>query len=411
MYVESLFPNIYIFNPTCEYAVANGIESWQPNRILQKMEFDLSALPMYFAKSNDFVVVNQIPSDKFLETLNQFQVVIPQFVLKDKIHNPDFINLPKDKLLPWGWSPAMHKYLALLKPSCSDEFKQSSVFHWLTEHRDLYSRKFALQILKQLSSKLNSGFIIPQQSIAKVCTTQNEIEKLVQEWGNLMVKAPWSSSGRGLQPITKTPIHTKVWEKLLAIIRTQGYVLVEPLLNKVLDYAFEFKLQKGEVEFLGISHFTTNNKGQYEGNYLNGLPGNLDKRIVEFADFTIKEIRSPLIKTIENSDLAKLYEGIFGVDVLIYSDENNELEINPCLEINLRHNMGILSLEIEKLILPNKKGMFRTFYQPGKSFFQFKKEMEIQHPLIVTTHKIESGFLALTEALETTQFGTYVLIQ
>jgi hypothetical protein len=260
------FPNIFIYNPTCEYAIANGKESWQPNRTLQKMESDLSVLPIYFAGKGDYILVDRIPSSKFIEQLSALQIAIPEFVPKSEIKNQEFINEPKNKLLPWGWSPVIHRFLNPLKPSCSDEFKQSPVFNWLPEHRNLYSRKFALDILKKLIAEINSEYFIPEQFLPKICTTRNEIEIAHQKLENLMVKSPWSSSGRGLQPITTKPVHPKVWEKLMAVINDQGFVVVEPLLNKILDFAFEFKLEKSKVEFLGISYFTTDKKCQYQGN-------------------------------------------------------------------------------------------------------------------------------------------------
>ena len=127
-----------------------------------------------------------------------------------------------------------------------------------------------------------------------------------------MIKAPWSSSGRGLQPITKTPVHPKVWEKVMGIVKEQGFAIAEPLLNKALDLALLFELKRGKVETLGTSYFFTNNKGQYEGNYLNGLPDTIDKLIVDFTDFIVEEIRQPIIAAIENSEMATFYEGVFG---------------------------------------------------------------------------------------------------
>jgi hypothetical protein len=409
--MTNLYPDIYYFNPTCEYAVANGSANWQPTRLLQKMEFDLSVLPLYFAKKNDFVLVCNIPSEEYIESLKQIGIAIPNFILKtDATNNPDFIRLTKNKLLPWGWSPSSHKFLSPFKQSCSPEFQQSPVFNWKPEHRQITSRKFALEILNKLQVILKADYILPVKFFPKVCNTQNDFENAIQQWGNLMIKAPWSSSGRGLQPITKTPVHPKVREKIMGIVKEQDYAIAEPYLNKVLDLAFQFELKKGKAEFLGISNFCTNKKGQYEGNYLNGLPLNMEKRILEFAGFVIREIRQPLINAIETSEMAIFYEGFFGVDTLIYTDENNVLKINPCLEINVRYTMGMLSLLLEKLIYQNKQAVYRTYYQPGTSFNTFKNDMEKKYPLKIIENKISSGFFALSEAAEDSLFGTYLLV-
>jgi hypothetical protein len=401
--------NTFLFNPTCEYAIANGSPNWQPNRLLQKMESDLSTLPQFFTGKNDFVLVDKMPSSGFIENLQRASMEIPNFILKNEANcNQQFIQLPKNKLLPWGWSPAAHQFLLPLKQSCSSEFRQSPVFNWKQEHREITSRKFAIDILKQVSISMNADYLLPPELTPKICITQTDFENAIRQWGKIMVKAPWSSSGRGLQPVTKTPVHPKVWEKIMGIVKEQGFAISEPYLNKVLDLAFLFELKKGKVEFLGISNFCTNKKGQYEGNYINGLPVNTEKEIVEFTNIVEHEIREPLIKAIETSKMTVFYEGVFGVDTLIYSDEKAKLRINPCLEINVRHTMGLLSLQLEKLIQPSKKGMFRIFYQPGVSFYTFNKEMKKKHPLKISEGKIESGFFAITEAVEDTLFGAYL---
>jgi hypothetical protein len=403
--------NIYLFNPTCEFAIANGSPNWQPNSLLQKMESDLSALPLFFSGKNDFVMVDKMPSTKLIENLKQTGVEPPNFILKTELNsNRQFIQQPKNKLLPWGWSPAAHQLLFPLKQSCSSEFCQSPVFNWKPEHREITSRKFASEVLINVCNATNADYLLPEALYPKICITQTDFENAVRQWGKIMVKAPWSSSGRGLQPITKTPVHQKVWEKIMGIVKDQGYAIAEPYLNKVLDRAFLFELKKGKVRFLGISNFIANKKGQYEGNYINGLPVKTNKSIVEFANIAEREIRGPLIKVIENSKMAVFYEGVFGVDTLIYTDETGKLKINPCLEINVRHTMGLLSLQLEKLIKPAKNGMFKIFYQPGVSFYTFKKEMEKEYPLKISHSRIESGFLALTEAAEDTLFGAYLLV-
>jgi len=403
--------DIYLFNPTCEYSIANGNANWQPNKILQKMESDLSSLPLFFAKANDYVLVDKIPSQEFVATLKKVGFPIPNFILKnDAIKNQDLINLSKNKLLPWGWSPSVHKLLSPFKESCSFEYKHSPVFQWELVHREITSRKFAINILKQLQSTIKADYILPSELTPKICYTQNDFESAIQQWGNVMIKAPWSSSGRGLQPITKTPVHQKVWEKINGIVKEQGYAIAEPYLNKILDIALLFKLKKGKTEFLGISNFCTDKKGQYLGNYLNGLPATLEKRTSEFAEFIIQEIREPLIKVIETSELTQNYEGMFGVDTLIYTDKNNSLKINPCLEINVRHTMGLLALRLEKFISQNKQGMYRTFFQPGTSFYTFSKDMKNKHPLKIRENKIDSGFFALTETDADSQFGAYILV-
>jgi hypothetical protein len=409
--MKNLLPDIYIFNPTCEYAIANGNASWHPNKILQKMESDLSAIQMFLAKPKDVVLVDRIPSDSFISSLKDLGFSPPQFVLKNEAKSSkNFLALKKGQLLPWGWSPAAHKTLSNFKQNCSVEFKSSPVFNWQPEYKSLYSKRSASEILKDIIENYPNEHYISSEQLTTVCATQAEIEIQLQKWGKLMIKAPWSSSGRGLQPITKTPVHEKVWEKILAMIKDQGFVIVEPYLNKVLDLAFQFELKKGKVSFLGFSNFSTDYKGQYNGNSLNGLPWKLDQGVLDFAHSIPAKIIPTLIKIIESNKLSEFYEGYFGVDTLIFRNENNRLSINPCLEINVRQNMGLLALQFEKIVDENMQGVYRTFFQPNKTFFQFKKEMEEKNPLVLTNGKIKSGFVSLTEAQKDTLFGAYLLV-
>lgn len=404
-------PDIYLFNPTCEYAVANGHASWQPNRLLQKMEDDLGTLPLFFARPEDVILVKTLPSEEFLESLKKIEIKPPRFVLTNDISkkNP-FINEPVNRLLPWGWSPAAHRLLGPLKDFCAEEFKKSPVFNWKPEYREIYSKKFALEILKKILSKLPPEKVLSPHLLPQVCTSKAELEEQIRRWGKIMVKAPWSSSGRGLQRVTKMPVVEKVWEKLLGMVSEQGYAIAEPLLDKVLDIALQFEIYQGKTNYLGISRFSTDEKGQYQGNNLNGWPDDLNTQILQFAESLPDLVLKPLINALETSLLAKYYEGNFGVDMLIFRDNDGNLRVNPCLEINVRLNMGLLSLHIEKLVSPGKKGIFRTFFQPGTSFMEFKKRMETSYPLKALNGKIESGFFALTPAPDDSKFGAFLLV-
>jgi hypothetical protein len=409
--MEPDHPDTYYFNPTCEYAVGNGQPSWQPNLLLQKMEEDLGALPFYFARRKDVVLVKRMPPVQFIRRMEDIGLEISEFFPVQEIgRNKAFAGRPKDRLLPWGWSPAAHRLLEPLKPSCSTEFLKSPVAKWKYEYRDLYSRKLARDILISLLKDLPSEFMIQNHMLPEVCTSAEQIEELHSRWGKIMVKAPWSSSGRGLQPLTKTPVAPKVREKLQGIINDQAYAMAEPLLNKQLDMALQFELNNGKVKYLGVSRFFTDRKGRYEGNYLNGWPSEINSAVVKFAEKMLQLLPGTIAAVIEASKLAKSYEGNFGVDTLIFTDTEGTLRINPCLELNLRLTMGLLSLRLEKMIVPGKKGVYKTWYHSEKSYLHFVQEMEQKYPLVFNGTLIESGFFPLLPVDEGTLFGAYIFV-
>jgi len=409
--MEPGLSDIYFFNPTCEYAVGNGQPSWQPNLLLQKMEEDLGALPLYFASQKDVVLVHKVPPVQYISRMEDIGLKVPElFPVQEAGRNKTFAGRPKNRLLPWGWSPAAHRLLEPLKLSCSAEFLESPVAEWKSGYRDLYSRKLARDILISLLPELPSEIMIQNHMLPEVCTSVEQIEELQSRWGKIMVKAPWSSSGRGLQPLTKIPLVPKVREKLQGIINDQGYAMAEPYLNKQLDMAFQFELKKGKVQYLGISRFFTDRKGRYEGNYLNGWPSGINSAVVKFADLMCQLLPGPLAAVIEAGKLAKSYEGNFGVDTLIYTDTEGTLRINPCLELNLRLTMGLLSLRLGKMMVPGKKGIYKIWYHAEKSYLHFVQEMEQKYPLVLSGTLIESGFFPLLPVDEGTLFGAYIFV-
>lgn len=403
--------NIYLFNPTCEYATANGNSSWQPNKLLTKMEEDMATLPLFFAKADDIVLVKQIPPAGYTESLRLIGINPPHFYLLNSLSdNTGPVTKTAGWLLPWGWSPSAHRILSPLKQYCSEDFLNSPVSQWSSENRELYSKKFAVEVQKVIISKLPREIMPSKYLEPAICSREDEIMSLVQKWGKLIIKAPWSTSGRGIQPITKLPVVRKVWEKINGMIKQQGYVIVEPLLDKKSDMALQFKISGGKITYLGISRFFTDRKGQYQGNFLNGWPDHSDRETAFFVDSLPSVLTGPVIETLEASGLGKLYEGHFGVDTLIFCMDNHRLKVNPCLEINFRYNMGLLSLTLEKFIKSDKQGTFRIFYEKSKSFYDFTKEMETRFPLKLKNKKIESGFFPLTPATEKSKFGAYMLV-
>ncbi|VAW20035.1 hypothetical protein MNBD_BACTEROID01-698 [hydrothermal vent metagenome] len=407
-----MLPDVYLFNPTCEYAVANGTVSWQPNRLLQQMEAGLGTLPLFFACQNDYVLVKRLPSKSFIQSLKQIGITPPVFLqLGQALSDNDFLRSPKRRLLPWGWSPATHHLLNPLKNSCSAEFLSSPVSTWKPAYKELYSKIKAAEVLSRLLSILPEEFMLPRQYTPEKCFDLAKVELLLTKWGKIMVKAPWSSAGRGLQPVTCSPLHPSVSNRIRGLIREQGAVVVEPLFDKVFDFAFQFSIQQGEITYLGTDLFQTDEKGRYKGNYLNNFPYDTDSLISGLIDEAIKSVPPGLKTALKSNSFAANYEGFLGVDAMIYRDNKKQLRIHPCLEINLRYNMGLLAFKLNNFIAPEKKGMFKTYYRPNKSFKQFSDIMMQEYPLNISNHKIKKGYFPITDVSPEALFGAFILVE
>ena len=144
-------PDIYLFNPTCELATANGSTNFMASAQLRRFENELSTLPWIFARQEDIILTDRISSQQFTESLETAGFTLPSFrPIGSFLTDPAFLSVEKGYLFPWGWSPSAHKLLSPLKSGCCTEFLSSPNAEWRNIHRELYSRKSALKILKSI---------------------------------------------------------------------------------------------------------------------------------------------------------------------------------------------------------------------------------------------------------------------
>jgi hypothetical protein len=397
--------DVFNFNPTCELAVANGSFSYMPPRLLREFEQDCSVLPFVFGKSGDFVLTEKIPSKEFILKLTDAGFELPIFCSHKELISGKTETF--GSILPWGWSPATHFYLKDLKEKCSPEFRESPVFSWKEEHKTLFERITSLYFLADFLEQNPFDFFSDRELIGNKVTTIEGIEELLNNQFPLVLKAPMSSSGRGIQIIRKQTLNTSNRQWISGILNQQKYLIAEPFLNKVMDFSFQFKISNDEPEYLGYSVFETNSNGQYQCTYIHpetersGISGiNLEMKT------KIGTTALLLKKALKDSVYAKLHRGFLGIDAMIYRTMEG-LKIQPCIEINSRMNMGILTAQIEKKTHDDSSGKFALFYGSRGEFKRFADNMTLEHPLKISNGKLSSGFVSLVEPDAATQFGAY----
>jgi hypothetical protein len=87
---------------------------------------------------------------------------------------------------------------------------------------------------------------------------------------------------------------------------------------------------------------------------------------------------------------------------------NNQLSIQPCIEVNSRINMGILSKFLEDKLSRKAKGKFELFYGKRGDFKSFVENKLKDNPLQFQDGKLISGFLPLIEPASYKKFGAYL---
>ena len=399
--------NIYYFNPTCELAVANGSFSYQPPLLLQEMERDLSILPFAFCSENDFVLTENPPSSNFLHKLKIAGFALPRFCSLAELET-----LPDGSfaaIYPWGWSQAAHFKLKNLKEKCTDKFKGSPVFSWNDKHKLLFERSTSLDFLYGLQANNPPDWFIKKEMIGSKATNCEEIELHLKIHSRLVLKAPMSSSGRGIQIIRNAKLNTSNKQWISGVLKQQSYLIAEPYLEKLIDLSFQFRLlSDSKIKYLGFSVFETNSNGQYRGTFIHPdlkkiLPDENTSELMEMIGITSDVISSAL----ENSNYANWHRGFLGVDAMIFKHQKSLL-MQPCIEINSRMNMGVLSMFLEEQIHPDATGKFELFYGKTGDFETYAlNQTQLKQPKF-WEGKLYSGFLPLIEPNEQNKFGAYI---
>ena len=326
---------LHVFNPDNDMALANGSPGYTPPANIQRMMEHTALLPTRWAKPGDGVWVQDrvwIVEEPAPKTEDWSESVEP-----GKGH---WVSLSAcvdevSEVRPWGWSPAICHRLRVV--GIPDRFLPTAA--QLETLRKLSGRQQAVCLLRQLQP-LHPNYV--GESV--YCTSEEAVRQALSRWPRTILKAPWSSSGKGIRYGQGGQEDTlRGWYQ--RILSQQGAVVVEPLYDKLHDFAMEFWSDGvGMVTYRGLSLFTTHSNGAYKGNLL-WDEGRKNAWMVErlnemdIPPVVLDSLRADL-ETRLSALVGRAYRGPLGVDMMLVKDGF----IHPCVEINLRMTMGFAAI-------------------------------------------------------------------
>ncbi len=359
-------------------ALANHRVNYQPPASAVQMARDLALLPSWIAEEGDVVC--------------DFQAPVPE--------------VEKYQVKPWGWDLLVYRMLLQWDSKVKLPSRE-----YIDGIRLLSSRTLAVSTLKELRDS-SPGFY---EGESFLCTSLEEIQDLLVRYPDVIMKQLWSSSGKGLKPICgKFDVPLQNWCK--RSIQMQGGVVLEPRYERILDFALEFVSDgEGHVSFNSYSVFLTNDHGQYSGNLLD-TDEHLEQYILSkygAEDNAVINSLKEQISLILSENLGRKYIGPFGVDMMLVKTASGEIKIHPCVEINVRFNMGQFASALsKKLLAEGHRGLFKIDFssKPG-SVLSHHQQMQEKYPLVKENEKVVSGYLALNPISEKTCYLAYILVE
>ncbi len=264
---------------------------------------------------------------------------------------------PPTPFLPWGWSPLQVRLMR--EAGVEEDFLPTD--SQLAEYRAFASRQTAVTLLARFRDLWPEAFRAGQLiGTSTWSESESEVLRAVAAYNNsVMLKAPWSGSGRGVRPVSH-----ELKDKDIAWVRRtlarQGGVEIEPLYNKVQDFAMEFWAKGGKVHFEGLSLFETTAGGVYAGNLV-ASEEEKELRLSQYIhkDF-LQELREHLIILLNNANLPTWYRGPLGIDMMFCR------AIHPFVELNLRMTMGWLAILLARRQRPQEVRLFRIIQENGR---------------------------------------------
>ena len=385
-----------VFNPEHDLALANGDAHYLAPRNIREMAHDLAPLMEYLAWDT-----------------------------------------------PWGWDAAVVSHL-----------------HKSGIPRQELPTDTMLAALRTLSERITAHHLLQQMlplsvhltGESYVCRSLDDIKTYATQHSHLLLKAPLSGSGKGLRHLNLNDNHpssrrstsalTSTFKKIEswadALIRRHGYLTAEPYYDKVQDFAMEFIVADGQCHFIGYSLFTTDDHGRYDSNLLLS-DADIEARLSEYIPRSVLHDVRYFVET--HSDLivpaewdTSRFPITFGIDMMIVNDRgqqstvdgqqsthpngnsqlrthNSQFKLHPCVEINLRANMGIVAHEVRRhLMAPEATGIYRlALFADHAALAAFDEEQRALYPALYRDGLLVQGYHPLTSTEGNTRHLAYII--
>ena len=321
---------LHIFNPDTDYALAADRRYYTPPAQVVAVRRQLALLPATYAGKGDYILLLDKP-DRPIESLPYYAEVLQKQI--EIIGVETLKNKPQEfsdvSLRPWGWNRSIRQFLLDAIGKHRSIPSELQVNHL----RELSHRRTTIAFHNELSDIVDNEIQPP----VELCSVE-EAMAAYNSSRNLFFKAPWSSSGRGiLLTDDLEPRHVEPW--LQGIISRQGSVMMEKAYPKVLDFATEWLIENGSARFLGYSVFKASRRGKYHSN-INRPQEQLRDLILKTTDNNWSNMWLERLQAAIERIIGDKYVGPIGIDMLVTESGN----INPCVEVNLRHTMGMVYL-------------------------------------------------------------------
>ena len=379
-------PNLLWFTPDAEAAMAFGLDGngFAPRADVRALQRDLEILPAFLCHRDDVVLMHRPPSREHRRKLLDVGLEVPECeaLTPDGCLSADSLQRQRklNELRPWAWCP---QSAALMMPLNPPEVAD----RWNAAIRQLYAKDWQVENLGIEST---------------VCRNQKELVQAAATLAAMghaegVAKAPFGAAGQKNQKFsTADPVTLQPWATRM--MAHQGAVVVEPWLDRVLDFSVQYDSAPSALHRVGFVQLQNDRRGQFQAcvagsKFCRGLSPEITRFLMNGAlSLYEKEIPEKLIPLLSGAK----YVGPVGIDAFVHRMADGTLALRPVVEMNPRFTMGRLTWELMRRVAAGRTVRFELIRsaQPHEKI----QELESTNPPVFDPNsKLLSGCVVLNE--------------
>ncbi len=413
-------PDVHDFNPFAEGFLAFG-KAFNPNRHQADLARDLENLPQFLARQDDIVLVSRRPPIELLAALKRAGLPLPEFIETSPEtcldRHPALAGRKLGRFRPWAWSPESLARLAPLLPQSTLERRPADACFNPSIAR-LYSKSWSADFLRGILSDTQPAWLCPPDVVGFTARSRQEATALIESFRarghfRLVVKQAFGVAGGNAVRLWEPELTAPQLRWLEQATSGGREVVVEPWLERLADFSVQWEMTAEALKLVGYAGLWTDLKGQFLGNFAGPdfsrrPPAVILRQFPSPPDLprVLAEFYADLGARLGSAIRTTGYRGPVGIDAFVYRGPDGLARLKPIVEINPRHTMGRVTLELMRHTDSGTHGAFRLVNAAAlreggfPDFAAFARARSVEHPPLLRGQpvpRLREGFLCLND--------------
>lgn len=419
-------PGVFVFNPFSEGFIAQG-RAFTPVKAQAALAADLACLPQFLSREDDIVLAPKRPSVQFLSRLKDAGFPPPEFVeLRQGRLTPDMAVTRRKlgRLRPWAWGPDSVQLLAPLFPNVAGAPRPAGEC-FNPGVAALYSKAWSAAFLSKVLARLavlwpEADWLCPLAEVGAPASSIEEVADVVARirargHRRIVVKECFGLAGANALRLWEPEVSEAQRRWMANAFAAGRSLVVEPWLERVADFSVQAERDAHGLRLRGYTGLEVDARGQFQANwaepdFTRRLPGVVARALAGHgtAARRLPTLYPEILRLLE-AELQPLgFRGPVGIDAFVYRTPEGGCRLKPVVEINPRHTMGRLTLELMNRACPGTTGRFRILglaqlkaESPGVADFpSYARRLQDSRPLELhgePVPRIRRGSLCLND--------------